>query len=308
MINKFKIENINNIPMELKRINNWVLYDENKIPKQVSGVNALANNKNTFNTYEKILDAYKNDLNNKYSGIGFMLTQDIKIIALDLDNCIINSELTENAKEIIKKMNTYTEISPSGKGVKVILKINSEKKENVKASKKIKEFDFKELEVINKNKYTTITGNLLQRSYDEIQEREKEFKELFYEYYIKERKEKNINLKTKRAEGEKVPLKIDYIGLDLKELHNKVFYIIKSLKAKNEDFNYYFVNGYKTTDDKSEIDLKIVNLIEPYTRQLKEKEAFYVIDKVMINSKLNRDKWNRIDYKQDTIYKALSRR
>lgn len=50
-----------------------------------------------------------------YDGIGIMFGNGI--MGIDIDGCIKNGEITEQAKDIISRVNSYTEYSPSGTGV-----------------------------------------------------------------------------------------------------------------------------------------------------------------------------------------------
>jgi len=50
---------------------------------------------------------------------GFGFHKDDAIFGIDLDDCIINGELTPVAKKIVEAANTYTEVSWSGTGLKL---------------------------------------------------------------------------------------------------------------------------------------------------------------------------------------------
>lgn len=55
-----------------------------------------------------------------YDGIGIGVFGDI--CAIDIDSCVENGVLSDMAKDIITRMNTYTEYSPSGTGVRILFK------------------------------------------------------------------------------------------------------------------------------------------------------------------------------------------
>jgi len=119
-----------NIPEELKVQDRWVCYKAtprakgkvNKIPKKP--INPLSNastkNKSDWGTFNEAYNAYENtDLN----GIGFVITNLSNCIFMDLDNCVSSkNEIKPWAQEIITKANSYTELSPSGRGLRIILK------------------------------------------------------------------------------------------------------------------------------------------------------------------------------------------
>jgi len=59
-----------------------------------------------------------------YSGIGFIFTKDDNFLGIDIDDCRDRDtgELDPQAKKIISLINSYSEVSPSGTGVKIFLK------------------------------------------------------------------------------------------------------------------------------------------------------------------------------------------
>jgi hypothetical protein len=60
-----------------------------------------------------------------YEGIGFLPVH--PYIGIDLDNCIADGVLSEFAKKVVQHCNSYTELSPSGKGLRIWVKGNAPK-------------------------------------------------------------------------------------------------------------------------------------------------------------------------------------
>jgi putative DNA primase/helicase len=88
-----------------------------KIPYSISGKKAKANKKTSFSPFKGVVSHLKG-----YSGIGVGIFNDLA--GVDIDDCIDESgELSERAKKIVKMMNSYTEKSPSGKGIRIIFKV-----------------------------------------------------------------------------------------------------------------------------------------------------------------------------------------
>lgn len=52
-------------------------------------------------------------------GVGYLMTGEHGVVGFDLDNCVENGVLAPWAREIVKSLDTYTEISPSGQGVRM---------------------------------------------------------------------------------------------------------------------------------------------------------------------------------------------
>lgn len=120
------MNNYNNIPQDLKKFNQWVCYklvfnqnksENDKIPKNPNnGYNAKSNDRSTWSNFNTAVNAVQRY---KFDGIGFML--DNGICGVDLDNVLDdNLQLDNKAIDIINTLDSYTEISPSGKGLHVL--------------------------------------------------------------------------------------------------------------------------------------------------------------------------------------------
>jgi primase-polymerase (primpol)-like protein len=111
-----------NIPDELKALNQWVTWKYNrhmrKLPCSMpTGEVADAHDPASWGTAIAALAAAKK---RKHAGIGFDFTSDDPYTGVDLDDCIRDDgTIAPVAAAIIAEANTYTEISPSGKGVKM---------------------------------------------------------------------------------------------------------------------------------------------------------------------------------------------
>jgi len=104
-------------PQELIDRNQWVVWrDEQgrKVPYQPSGAYARTNDPATWSTYEDCLAVA-----DQYSGLGFVFSDSDPFCGIDLDNVYQDGEISDWAREIIDHLDTYAEISPSGRGVKL---------------------------------------------------------------------------------------------------------------------------------------------------------------------------------------------
>lgn len=118
-----------NIPQELKNAPQWILWrseerdgKKTKVPYQIDGSMAQSSNKRTWSTFPTVLKFY-NDRD--YDGIGFMFSKDDPFIGIDIDHCVEDGVLSPFAEEIVQAISSYTEYSPSGKGVHIITKVRS---------------------------------------------------------------------------------------------------------------------------------------------------------------------------------------
>jgi hypothetical protein len=75
----------------------------------------------TWGTYEEAVRAARE---HGYDGVGFVFTVDDPYAGVDLDNCLDpeTGEVEAWAKELIGQLDSYTELSPSGGGVHILVK------------------------------------------------------------------------------------------------------------------------------------------------------------------------------------------
>jgi len=162
--------NLSNIPQELKVNALWCLWrledGKGKVPyNALTKKMARSNDKSTFHNFQTVIanlhEYFKFDENGKVTGgIGLGIFNGYS--AIDIDNCIDSEtgKQSKLAKEIIDFCGSYTEISPSGKGLRIIFKTDSKidkSKYYINNSKLGLEIYISE----NTNKYVTITGNVL---------------------------------------------------------------------------------------------------------------------------------------------------
>ncbi len=106
---------------ELKGQRRWVLWKlenlggkETKVPYQVSGRKAQANNPATWSTHAQCIAVVS-----RYSGVG--LTLGDGVFGVDIDKCCdaATGKFTLESREIVIGLDSYGEYSPSGTGAHV---------------------------------------------------------------------------------------------------------------------------------------------------------------------------------------------
>lgn len=117
------------IPAALRILPHWLLWKyepgkngkPTKVPKTIYGDSASSTAKGTWSPFDKVKAAFESG---GYDGIGFVFTRDAGFTGVDLDHCRdpATGEIDEWAVAIITRLNSYTEISPSGEGVHVIVR------------------------------------------------------------------------------------------------------------------------------------------------------------------------------------------
>lgn len=120
--------NFENIPKELQLYNQWILWKgvkkENgkisKVPYQINGQLADKTNSEHWASFETVTE-YKKKLNGSsgYDGIGFCLSEFDPFGMVDLDYTDNPEEFTRQLK-IYENFNSYSELSPSGKGLRIV--------------------------------------------------------------------------------------------------------------------------------------------------------------------------------------------
>jgi putative DNA primase/helicase len=93
-----------------------------KVPySPLTGRRADSTNPETWAGYQEAVRACKEY---GYSGIGFVFTPEDDLCGVDLDACLnpVTGEIEAWAREIIEELDSYTEISPSERGIHVLLR------------------------------------------------------------------------------------------------------------------------------------------------------------------------------------------
>ncbi len=118
---------LDNFPEELILRAQWVLWKlerrgdrTTKIPYQPNGAKADSADSATWSDFETAMVAFMQD--SSFSGIGFAFSADDPYVGIDLDKCRDDKTgaIEPWAVDILKGINTYVELSPSGKGFHLI--------------------------------------------------------------------------------------------------------------------------------------------------------------------------------------------
>ncbi len=119
--------NFENIPTKMQQYSRWIVWKlENrngkkptKTPYCIHGGFAKVNDPSTWATFEEAVQVYQSGT---YNGIGFVFT-DTPFVGVDIDGCIdpCTGKIAPEAINVLQVLNSYTEISQSGKGFHIIL-------------------------------------------------------------------------------------------------------------------------------------------------------------------------------------------
>jgi hypothetical protein len=123
--------NFDRVPQALRGRPQWVLWQlaerggkPTKIPVRLDGTMAKANDPTTWDEFDTVREAFDPP---KHAGVGFVFSADDPFCGIDLDGCRDPQTglVAEWAREVILKLDSYAELSPSKTGVKVFCRAAS---------------------------------------------------------------------------------------------------------------------------------------------------------------------------------------
>lgn len=261
------------IPTELQNLKQWCCYKlvEQKNTDKLSKLpinpetkkGAKSNDPSTWVDYDTAL-LYADE----YDGVGFFFTP--PYVGVDIDS--VNLEkIDTKTLEIINTLDSYTEISVSGKGLHIIVRGSIPGGVCRKGT----------LEMYQEARFFAMTGNILKGCPDEVYDRQQELEKIYKKYM------------------EQPKIIVDY-GIQDKRIVN----FNDLLKVKNEKFRKLFSGQFEEYPSQSEADLAFCSMVAYFTDGNAE-----LMDKAVRESQLYRDKWDKKHgadtYGNLTIKKAL---
>ena len=111
------------IPEELRLLPQWVAWDKDKVPHNaITGAYASVNEPSDWVTFDNALAAINKT--NNYNGPGFVFTNMDEYTVIDLDDTKGDQIALNRQIEIHREFDSYSEISPSGRGLHIIVRGN----------------------------------------------------------------------------------------------------------------------------------------------------------------------------------------
>jgi hypothetical protein len=176
------------LPGEFKERKQWVAWIPvprgGKITKPPvdpkTGLYAEVNNPSTWGSYEEARRACA-----YYAGIGYVFTELDGVTMVDLDNCRdpVTRALDDWARQLVKRMLSYTSISPSRTGLRVLVAARLPGDLHVTENLPWPHRDGAKLEFYDKGRYTTLTGHLLNPLLNTIKDRQEKLTALYEEVF-----------------------------------------------------------------------------------------------------------------------------
>ena len=215
-------------------------------------------------------------------GVGVVLTAGDGIVGIDLDHAVDgNGEISPWAKEILEKLDSYTERSPSGTGFRVFVRGELRAKRHSIAVEE-GEPDAK-FEVYDRARFFTITGQRTGQR-ETIEERQDQLDAICERMFPAKPVQPSPAAGTGLADADDHEL----LG--------------RARRAKNGvKFDALWRGEFNGHGSPSEADLAFCSLLAFWTRDPEQ------IDGLFRESGLMREKWERADYREETIARALNR-
>jgi hypothetical protein len=275
------------IPAELKKLPRWVNWQfverdgkSTKVPVDPNiGQLASSSEPDTWGTYADALARFNND---SVDGIGFQLGD--SYVGIDLDRCRNpkTGEIESQATEIIGRLSSYAEISPSGTGVHILTKGTLPQHGRRKGP----------VEIYSDGRFFTMTGQHLDGTPTTVEERQSELTELHAQIF-------GTAQSSDATTGGAVPAALNSLADD--EI------IDRARNAKNGDkFSRLWTGDFSQYNSPSEADLALCMMLAFWTGRDADR-----IDSLFRLSKLFRPKWDERrsadgrTYGQLTIEKAI---
>jgi len=131
----------------------------------------------TWDTFEQAIAACQQS--SDLAGVGFVFTPDDPFCGVDLDDCIdpATGQLKPWGTGLVIRLASYTEISPSGGGVKVFLKA-------VKPGNRCrKAYQDGEVEIYDRDRFFTVTGRRLPEAPADVEDRQEALGAVYEEVF-----------------------------------------------------------------------------------------------------------------------------
>lgn len=291
--------NVENIPLELKEMKQWGVYEllppKNgevglhklvKIPIDVkTGKGASSSNSDTWSDYDLSEYVLETDLL-KYKGLAFFLGNGVYCFDIDnIEESIYDFRIKKQRDNnfvyrMISEFDfSYTEVSQSGTGIHIFFKVDGEIPTDIRNRNE-------NYEMYYRNRFIAMTGDCIEETGD-IKTIELETWKAIYETYIN------------TAEFKVYPQK-DYQGetyFSKEEIKEKMF--------RSQPYTKKLFNGdISEYPSHSEADLALCSSLAFWTNKDVE-----MMNEIFIESGLSRDKWNEkrgaMTYGERTLHKAI---
>lgn len=288
------------IPLSLRSAPQWVAWryiirDGKQTKAPVSphdGSLADSTSGKTWGTFDDAFEACRED--SSLAGVGFVFTADDPYCGVDLDNSIdADGNIKPWALDLLAQLDSYAEISPSRRGLKVFIKANKPGKRCRKA------YHDGGIEIYDRDRFFTVTGERLPNYPLDINLRQQSLDLVYGSVFGGD--EPGAAVSSNRGPS---PPTDDRASVALSD--NEIIELACKKPRTGDKFRSLWDGNWNDHyNSASEADSSVVFTLAYYTKDAAQ------IDRIFRQSKLMRSKWDQLHgsetYGATTISKALSK-
>lgn len=293
---------LHNTPQCLRERRQWVVWKyvlrdgkQTKAPvNPLTGGLADSTDPATWTSFEEAVAAWQQS--SHLAGVGFVFAADDPYCGVDLDDSLDldNRELEPWAADIIECLASYTEVSPSGNGVKVFIRAAKP------GSRCRKAYGSGEVEVYDRGRFFTVTGVRLTDMPPEVEPRQEQLDTVYREVFGDDVHSGNGRATT-GTPGPR-PGTNGQVHLD----DDEIIWLATTQRRSGDRFARLWAGDWNAYfNSASEADSSVVFTLAFYTKDAAQ------IDRLFRQSGLMRSKWDEFHgqqtYGEITIDKALAK-
>ncbi|WP_435120100.1 phage NrS-1 polymerase family protein [Halolamina sp. C58] len=280
------------IPETLREREQWVCWREEKRdgkPTKIpvtpgAGEFASSTEPETWGSFEAALEYTETE---HADGVGFVFTDDDPIVGVDLDDCRNpeTGDVDDAALDIIERLDSYTEVSPSGTGYHVLLTGELPEGRNRRGS----------IELYDTARFFTVTGDHVERTPTRIARRQDALTAIHREYVQETTCDTVADSEQRGGVDDQSPTTgAADIDADLEDEE----LLEKATNASNgEKFERLWNGNTVGYDSQSEADMALCCLLAFWTGGDRTQ-----MDQLFRQSGLHREKWDDVHYADGSTY------
>jgi len=291
-VSEISIDEREAIPETLRKREQWVCWREEerdgkptKIPvTPATGGFASSTDPETWTGFERALDYTETE---HADGIGFVFTDDDPIVGVDLDDCrdLETDDVDDAALDIIERLDSYTEVSPSGTGYHVLITGALPEGRNRRGS----------VELYDTARFFTVTGDHVERTPTRVARRQDSLTAIHREY-VQDTERDTAPESEQRGDADDRSPTTDAADVDV-DLEDEDL-LEKARNASNgEKFERLWNGNTVGYDSQSEADIALCCLLAFWTGGDRIQ-----MERLFRQSGLMREKWDEVHYADGSTY------
>ena len=214
-----------------------------------------------------------------YDGIGMGVFA--PFAAVDIDGCVVDGKLSELAEDIIKRLDSYTEYSPSGNGIRIICKVCDLSYSKDKYYVNNRKIGLEVYIPSYTNRFVTLTGNVIRKK--DVEFRDAELQDI-------------LDCYMKRTHNFSVPQQTESKSY----LSDESVLSKARLSKQASKFERLWHGDISEYSSSSEADLALCSMLAFWCGGDMEQ-----MDRLFRQSGLMREKWERENYRSSTLNRAV---